>query len=309
MWGGRSTIDVPTNILFFIDTSKEMAQMGSSGTYARAATDWSGSYTTDAIYYKNNDTYQVVSNTDMAEVYTGYADAYDALYDNGSFIGCISNRGEQCTNKTLAYYTGDYLNWKESVSTPTAWADGTAYEVGDLVYQSGTDSSSQLYKCVTAGTSGASDPFGGDAAATYADGTVIWEPQQSLIKLLEMTFNNSIFPDLVATGKVNIGLMEYNSNDQGGAIVVPVMSHDNADALKTAMTDEILPITQTANAQPLGSALWDAWLYFVGDPTGSSHANSTSNDNAAYSDSPSNTGARIPMSSCWPPGPPRTISE
>lgn len=286
MWGGRSTIDVPTNILFFIDTSKEMAQMGSSGTYARAATDWSGSYTTDAIYYKNNDTYQVVSNTDMAEVYTGYADAYDALYDNGSFIGCISNRGEQCTNKTLAYYTGDYLNWKESVSTPTAWADGTAYEVGDLVYQSGTDSSSQLYKCVTAGTSGASDPFGGDAAATYADGTVIWEPQQSLIKLLEMTFNNSIFPDLVATGKVNIGLMEYNSNDQGGAIVVPVMSHDNADALKTAMTDEILPITQTANAQPLGSALWDAWLYFVGDPTGSSHANSTSNDNAAYSDSP-----------------------
>jgi type IV pilus assembly protein PilY1 len=38
----------------------------------------------------------------------------------------------------------------------------------------------------------------------------------------------------------------------------------------------------------LGGALWDAWLYWVGDPTGKSHANSTSNDNKNYDKSPIN---------------------
>lgn len=284
---GGQTSSVKPNILFFIDTSKQMSEAGTAGTYERKSTAWPGSRTPGAIYYKNNATYQVVSNTDMTEVQSGYPAAHSALYNNGNFIGCIDNKGERCTNKTTDYYTGDYLNWKEAANTASEWSSATGYAVGDLVYKAGAPSTSQKYKCVVAGPSGGSDPFPAsdavDISVTYTDGTVSWQPQAPLIKVLEHELNNNIFPYLAPLA--NIGLMEYNSNDQGGAIVLPVAGN-TAATLAAGMTDKIVPITQTANAQPLGGALWDAWLYWVGDPTGSSHANSTSNDNAAYDDSP-----------------------
>lgn len=289
--------DTKPNILIFIDTSKQMGEVGTSGTYTRTFENetfvpWEGSYDTDTIYYKSNATYKPTS-TNMTEVNpetanpdSGYQTAYNALSENGNFIGCIDNTGEQCTNKTYDYYTGDYLNWKESVGTPSEWAASTGYALGDLVYKKGADATSRVYKAVLAGTSGETDPFpaeGADLAESYIDGEVAWQPQMPLIELLEHVLNNSVFPALA--DKANFGLMKYNSNDQGGAITIPVAAN-TAEQLATSMSNDIVPITQTANAQPLGSALWDAWLYWVGDPTGSSHANSTANDNAAYTPSP-----------------------
>jgi type IV pilus assembly protein PilY1 len=286
---GGQTSSVKPNILFFIDTSKQMSEAGTSGTYTRKTTAWpSAGYATDTVYYKSNAVYKA-TNTTMTEVAAGYTTAYNALYNNGNFIGCIDSQGGQCTNKTEDYYTGDYLNWKSSVGTASQWSAGTSYAVGSLVYKAGAASTSQKYKCVAAGVSGSSDPFPAagsvNITATYTDGTVSWQPQVSLIKVLEYELNNNIFPYLAPLA--NIGLMEYNSNNQGGAIRLPVAQNTSA-ALAAKMTSDIVPITQTANAQPLGGALWDAWLYWVGDPTGTSHANSTSNDNAAYSDSPIN---------------------
>ena len=286
---GGSGSSAKPNILFFIDTSKEMGQVGTSGTYDPAGSPYSGSYDADTIYYKNNATYNA-TNTDMTEVQAGYTGAYNALSANGNFIGCIDSKGEQCTNKTEDYYTGDYLNWKGSVSASTEWTASTVYAVGDLVYKQGELSTSQLFKCTAVsgtGQSGTVDPFPALADVvitdTYTDNEVTWQPQMSLIKVLEYELNNNIFPYIAPLA--NVGLMEYNSNDQGGAITVPVAANSSA-TLEASMTNDIVPITQTANAQPLGGALWDAWLYWVGDPTGSSHANSTANDNAAYSDSP-----------------------
>ncbi len=281
---GGQTSSVKPNILFFIDTSKEMAQVGTSGTYDPDEGPFSGTYDADAIYYKSNAIYKATS-TNMTEVATGYPAAYDALSANGNIIGCIDSKGEQCTNKTTDYYSGDYLNWKGSVDTATEWVDETVYEVGDLVYKEGEASTSQLYKCTAAGTSGGDDPFpdSADITVTYSDGAVTWQPQMSLIKVLEYELNTNIFPYLAPLA--NVGLMEYNSNDQGGAITIPV-ADNTAVQLADSMTNDIVPITQTANAQPLGGALWDAWLYWVGDPTGISHANSTANDNAAYTPSP-----------------------
>jgi|LGVF01.1.fsa_nt_gb type IV pilus assembly protein PilY1 len=284
---GGQTSSVKPNILFFIDTSKQMSEAGTSGTYVRSATDWPDTgYDTGTIYYKSSDTYKATS-TNMPEVYTGYLAAYNALYSNGNIIGCIDSKGEQCTNKTEDYYTGDYLNWKGSVGTASQWSSSTTYAVGDLVYKAGDLSTSQQYKCIAAGESGASDPFPAadsvDVSTTYADNSVTWQPQVSLIKLLEYELNNNIFPYLAPLA--NVGLMEYNSNDQGGAITIPV-ADNTAAQLAASMTADIVPITQTANAQPLGGALWDAWLYWVGDPAGTLHANSTANDNAAYTPSP-----------------------
>jgi len=289
IYAGGQTSSVKPNILFFIDTSKEMGQVGTSGTYDPAGGPYSGTYDADTIYYKSDDTYRA-TNTNMTEVETGYPAAYDALSANGNIIGCIDSKGEQCTNKTVDYYSGDYLNWKGSVDTATEWADETTYEVGDLVYKAGEASTSQLYKCVAVAggaESGASDPFPAaeDVVITdvYTDNEIKWQPQMSLIKVLEYELNNNIFPYLAPLA--NVGLMEYNSNDQGGAITIPVADNTAAE-LAASMTADIVPITQTANAQPLGGALWDAWLYWVGDPTGTSHANSTANDNAAYTPSP-----------------------
>ncbi len=283
---GGQTSSVKPNILFFIDTSKQMSEAGTSGTYERTETLWPvAGYSSDAIYYKSNDIYKATS-TNMGELEDGYPTAYEALYTHGNIIGCIDSKGKQCTNKTEDYYTGDYLNWKNDVGTASEWSSGTAYEVGDLVYKTGALSTSQQYKCVVAGISDNSDPFPAtapDAPTSITDNSVVWQPQMSLIKVLEYELNNNIFPYLAPLA--NVGLMKYNSNDQGGAITIPV-ADNSASELATSMTNQVVPITQTANAQPLGGALWDAWLYWVGDPTGSSHANSTSNDNSSYSDSP-----------------------
>jgi type IV pilus assembly protein PilY1 len=276
-----STSSTPPNIMFFIDTSKQMAEIGSTGTYPGISSDespYAGTYNTSKIYYKSNDAYKDTGKT--LDNISNLNVAHTALSNNGNWIGCISNQLAYCTNKTVDYYTGDYLNWHDQAVAVLDWAASTAYTVGDLVY----GSNGQAYKCTTAGISGGTEPFAFDASTytnTVVDNNIVWTAQISIIEVVENAFNQTLFPFLVSKG-ISVGLMKYGGT-QGGAVVVPVTpisNYTDADTalstLTAAMSDEIKPdpYKQTANAQPLGSALWDAWLYWVGDPEGSSHANS-----------------------------------
>ncbi|MDY0270491.1 pilus assembly protein [Trichloromonas sp.] len=292
-----STVNVPPNIMFFIDTSQQMAETGSSGTYLRDdSIDYTAGlqnpYSRNTIYYKNKDNYQT-TGMDLSDIQANCSSpppertdaAYPTLLENGNWIGCLKN-GSYCTNKTEDYYTGDYLNWKEQAANSQEWSAETTYEFGDVVYAPGDSSEDQKYKCVKPGLSGGINPFPAtaDLAATYADGEVSWQPQASIIEVIEAAMNQTIFPFLESQG-VRVGLMKYGGT-QGGAVVAPIANH-TASELAAFMTNTIKPdpYNQTANAQPLGSALWDAWLYWVGDPQGTSHANSAYQGNPD-SDSP-----------------------
>jgi type IV pilus assembly protein PilY1 len=246
--GGRDVPDdAKPNILLFIDSSKQMKESGTSGVYQHKLDaggniiPWPGSNSSSTIYYKSNSVYKSIS-ANMTNVKNGYPYAYGKLDTNGNFIGCIDSKGKQCTNKTQDYYSGDYLNWKEAVGTPSAWNANKQYMVNDLVYKPGYPNG-RVYRCTVAGTSGGTDPFpiedGSSLLGSYPDGSVTWQPQMPLIEVLEKVLNNGVFPELAA--KANFGLMKYNSNDQGGAIVVPVASN-SASTLKTAMTNSIVPI-------------------------------------------------------------------
>lgn len=294
-----STTSVPPNIMFFIDTSKQMAETGSSGTYLRDdsvdyAAGLQNPYSSNTIYYKSNDAYKTTGMT-LSDIQVKCSSpppnrtdaAYPTLSGNGNWIGCLKNNN-YCTNKTEDYYTGDYLNWKQQSANSQEWSAGTTYEFGDVVYAPGGSSDGQKYKCIstTPGASGATNPFPATAnlGETYPDGQVSWQPQASIIEVIEAAMNQTIFPFLESRG-VRVGLMKYGGT-QGGAVVAPVASH-TASQLASFMTNNIKPdpYNQTANAQPLGSALWDAWLYWVGDPQGTSHANSAYQGNPD-SDSP-----------------------
>ncbi|PLY04270.1 MAG: hypothetical protein C0622_03125, partial [Desulfuromonas sp.] len=292
---------IKPNVLFFVDTSKEMGDIGTEGVYDPDNSPYSGTYAAGDIFYKDNEVYKDAHVT-MATLQ--YPAAYAALAANGTFVGCISNQGAICDNKTVYYATGDYLNYKGSATATSEWLPSHNYNVGDLVYENGLDADSQLYRCVSATDdnsdgytkSGGPDPFL-VTLESYPDNELVWEPVMPLIEVVAHELN-VIFADIAPLA--NIGLMEYNSNDQGGAIAIPVAANTAAQ-LATVLENDIVPITQTANAQPVGSALWDAWLYWVGDPTGGgdymideetselddgNHANSTANDNADYDTSP-----------------------
>ncbi|MGC9423792.1 pilus assembly protein [Vibrio sp.] len=309
-----NTSIIKPNVLFFIDTSSEMANIGTTGLYENEeGSSYTGAYNPDEIYYKQSDTYKT-KNLLLGDL--DYEEAEDRLYEYGSFVGCIGSQGAVCTNKTESYYTGDYLNWKEINTTASEWQASTDYEIDDIVYKAGADPNSQVYKCIdvadsnndTVYSSGIEDPFpeNPDINTNYSDGELTWQPQLALVEVvaneLKALFSDSAY---LLLDKVNIGLMIYNSNSQGGAVTLPIIDRSAStlseiyDALEKSLDEDVVPAAhaaaETGNpAQPVGGALWDAWLYWVGDPDGGApytitdiddgnHANSTANDNADLS--------------------------
>lgn len=74
----------------------------------------------------------------------------------------------------MAKYSGKDLLIKRSIGTPAAWAATTAYTVGQYV-----TNSSNIYRCITAGTSaGTGGPTG--TTADITDGTVHWAYVQAV---------------------------------------------------------------------------------------------------------------------------------
>lgn len=62
-------------------------------------------------------------------------------------------------------------------ATASTWAASTAYAVGDVVFP--TSSNGFVYECVTAGTSGSSEPtWPTTLGQQVTDGTVTWEARQ-----------------------------------------------------------------------------------------------------------------------------------
>jgi len=77
----------------------------------------------------------------------------------------------------------------EQGSDPVAWAANTAYAVGNLVIP--TSNPTHMWRCITAGTSGASEPnwARADADGLITDGTVVWQEDAVYGRPHDITIN------------------------------------------------------------------------------------------------------------------------
>jgi lambda family phage minor tail protein L len=66
-----------------------------------------------------------------------------------------------------------------------AWTDANAYAVGDIVRATALQASGLVFRCTTAGTSGASEPaWATDIGSTVTDNTVVWTAISSVFEEL-----------------------------------------------------------------------------------------------------------------------------
>ena len=128
--------------------------------------------------------------------------AYEALRDRGDPSSVISDEGT-----TLFEFTTDatptvaeVVAGIDAAMTQALWVTLTPYVVGDYV----RNSSDLVYKCVTAGTSGATGPVG--TGPGELDGTVVWDykgPVQNIMVLCEVPDPGSRGdPEFTGAGKL-----------------------------------------------------------------------------------------------------------
>jgi hypothetical protein len=112
--------------------------------------------------------------------------------------------GKSATNPALSAQTIGYL---AQIKLPVAWQASHAYVVGDLIKKVG-DSTKGFYRCVTAGTSGGSEPSWPSFhvnSTLIADNTVSWEILET-DELVSKTNEQSVVlgSNAVAAGGYNV---------------------------------------------------------------------------------------------------------
>lgn len=305
---------IKPNILIIVDSTQEMQNIGTAGIYERGNDPYPGGVDHNSIWKKTKDSESKLNNPDLNDVNNNYIEAYNKLYNEGQFDGCLSPSGSKPNNcnSPERYLTGDYINWRDANFEVTEWKNwegfepggDIGYKIGDLVYQKGhlDGENSTWYRLISIDLEGdgkayqsATDPFSVEGSpSVYVDGNLRWAPEMVLIDVVSNELNN-IFEAL--SDHINIGLMGYSSNNQGGSIKIAVTNNspsDLKDALNLIANDSD---NKNSALQKMGGALWDAWLYFVGNPTGGStnspnnllskHENAESaSANSAYTPSP-----------------------
>jgi len=101
----------------------------------------------------------------------------------------------------------------------SAWAANTAYTVGNLVIP--TSNPTFIWRCVTAGTSGATEPNWSlaDASGLVTDGTVVWEQDAAYGRPHDITINRYTVANLVEPLRLrevdNLTLLTGTATDAG----------------------------------------------------------------------------------------------
>ena len=300
-----SSANVLPNIMFLIDNSGAMKELGSVESYDSTVT-YLGSYPSDQVYLRNvaneNITnYQTTKFTydkiKCLQIVDDDKDGYDdttglihpgyALQENGFWYGALDSKGVCPTNDNQweNYFTGNYRNYSENIPTPQFLAIGD-YAVGDVVKPL-DGSTGLLLKCIVDGTStGSIDPWPTVAGDTVVDGTVTWEALWTVMEMVQDQMENVVFREV--RGLVNIGLMTFGDNNHGGAIIEPISETGLDDTDGPANYADLLAgLAQldnlvNGNTQPVNESLWDAYLYWIGQ---SGSSDGIASDKVAY-DSP-----------------------
>jgi type IV pilus assembly protein PilY1 len=342
------TSSVKPNVLFLIDNSNVMNQSGQGKPY-----DPSKDYTYTGALYTKDYVYELTTQGGQAN----YGDAgltigspvaqhstvtcQPALYElqnYGATLSYLKKNGTGACNASQQsnFYTGNLLNfinypsskWQAThiysvndIVTPTSgstseyvcitagtsgstqptwpttagstvtdgtvvwqlaaktWTAHTAYSAGDVVVP--TTGGAMTYDCVTAGTSGGSQPSwpDGSTSTTVTDGTVVWK-MRSILTIVQDTVKQVLS---VMRDSVNAGLIVFGNNNSGGKIIKPVLdiSSTTGSTNYTNLFSSINGLTTlNSNHEPVNEALWDSGVYFRGQ--NSSSTLKISSDNVSY---------------------------
>lgn len=281
-----STNDLRPNVLFIVDTSKDMGQAGGGDPYDPTITYPSQGYNTNAIYKKlNQDSYQLYVNdvnavgvcTAAKDLFIGRAGttgppAISAIPATGFYNQALVKSSGACSvkaNEFGDFYLGNLLNKINAPVAATAtWAANTPYVLGDVV-KSTSSTNTSTYRCVQAGTSGAVQPVWPTEAGIIIpdDGTVKWEITADLLEVVKQVLHQVSAP---LRNDVKIGLMTFGTNNHGGYlkagvnVVSPVEVGGDANYDNFIAAVDSMDFLATNTGQPVNETLWDAQLYFKG---------------------------------------------
>lgn len=272
-----TAVKLRPNVLFVVDTSRDMAQAGGVEPYDPAITYPAQGYATNTIYKKiNQGNYQLyVADVNAAGV---CADAQALLLSTGFYNQALKKTDGTCSvraNEIGDYYLGNLLNKLNAPVTVTAtWAAGQAYALNDVVKPT-SSTYNTTYRCIQAGTSGAVEPAPWPTAAgsTVNDGTVRWQITADLLAVVKEVLYQVSEP---LRDDVKMGLMTFGTNNHGGFLKAGVNKVSASDTIVTTGADGPANYTAfraavagmnflaTNTGQPVNETLWDAQLYYQG---------------------------------------------
>ena len=270
-----TAVKLRPNVLFVVDTSKDMGQAGGVEPYNASVIYPANGYVTNRIYKKiNQGNFQDYHPAGVDINSAGYcAAAKTTLNETGFYNKGLDKQTGECSNKSndfADYYLGNLLNKLNAPVTVTpTWTAGTVYAIGDVVKPT-SSSSIATFRCSVAGTSGASEPlWPTTAGSTVVDGTdtLRWEITADLLTVVKAVLKQVSLP---LRTDIRMGLMTFGPNNSGGWIKAEVKGlattdlngAANHEAFKTAVDG--MSFLSTNVSQPVNETLWDAQLYFKG---------------------------------------------
>jgi len=276
------TTSVRPNVLFIIDNSAGMTQVGTSQPYDPDKT-YPGSYSTDALYVRTAATGGTINYNSYIDSIgsVSCASAATQLTSSGAYYGPLKKSDGSCNaSQEGNYYLGNLLNYISL--PPDAWAANHAYAQGDTIYPNG--STGGAFVATTGGTSGNVQPtWPSSTGSQVTDGTVTWVlSPSSILGMVQGTVNQVA---AAVRNSVNVGVMVFGSNNHGGQVLKPVADISDISASGptnfTNFTNAVNGIaTLNANSQPVNESVWDAGVYYRGSNNDSQKK--ISSDTLAY---------------------------
>ncbi|MDO3376790.1 pilus assembly protein [Geoalkalibacter halelectricus] len=272
---------VRPNVMFLINNSRNMVDQKAGTDAYDPEVDYAGPYQRNGVYFRNNPSspwqLRVAANADGSlKVSCGGEDpngARQLLLNNGFLKGGLDSNGN-CSNKNndqKDFYLGNLVNKLESEPVINQWQVSTNYAAGQIIHPPGN--TQLLFRSLNAGTSGAASPEWPTepAGATVEDGTITWEMLSSIFDV-----TREVVLQVVESlrNQVNVGVMVFGNNNDGGWVKAPVVNVGTLDVDGNGGENNYQNFRQVVQTlahvssnthEPIAGALYDASLYFRGE--------------------------------------------
>ena len=303
--GAATTPSTQANVLFALDTSGSMDTLVNT----RATYDPSNDYGGGSGCYSMTKVYSMIpgysfltsnsSGTTNAEILCGFSTAGFENYINRVKSGSVKCDAADSLN-TTGFFSGrvsQYLGttWRDSIATKNednfieceadSGIHGETSSNSEVWASDGSQWSSTASDSIDWGTVGLSTTLMNGNYINY----IINEPLTTFETRMEVM--QDVIYDLVdSMAGVNVGLMRFSSNGEGGMVTVPI---EDISANRTTLQSELLRMIP-GGTTPLSGSLYEAAMYYDGKAVDygltSTERNSSGSDVSLQSVSTSRTG-------------------
>jgi type IV pilus assembly protein PilY1 len=268
------------NVLFIINNSRNMInQKTDADAYDPNVVYLPRNYKTYGVYSRNNPTapwdlhVDTVDGTLEGGIKVTCAPALHALTEYGFWKGGLNSAGGCSTrnNDQRDFYLGNLVNKLEAPEIVEEWKPNHWYEIGDVVKP--TYDSPFRFRVVAierdriTRRSGATEPDwpkDPDPTLRIPDNDLYWQVTTDIL-----TLTKAVVKQVAGSlrDRVNIGVMSFGDNNDGGWVRSPVLpiggeNEPNLIAFRQAV-DSIAGVASNTH-EVVAAAIWDAGVYFQG---------------------------------------------